>query len=212
VAPDVDEASVASPFTEPASPARLHAVARALEANGFITRVVDTAEDAKREVLDLIPLGSEVYSGASATLGTLGLEAEFDSGRYDYVRPKYLKLDRQTQMAELRKLVSVPAFMLTSVQAVTESGSLVLASASGSQIGAVAFGASTVILVVGAQKIVGNLDEAFRRIEDYCLPIEDRRALRIYSAHSGINKLLILNKEIHHGHTHVVLVREPLGV
>jgi hypothetical protein len=73
-----------------------------------------------------------------------------------------------------------------------------------------AFGASTVILVVGAQKIVRNLDEAFRRIEDYCLPIEDQRALRIYGEHSGINTLLILNKE-RHSRTHVLLVREPLG-
>jgi LUD domain len=210
VAPDVDEASVASPFTEPASPARLHAVARALEANGFITRVVETAEDAKRAVLELIPLGAEVHTGASATLETLGLHAEFESGRYDPVRPKYLKLDRRTQMPELRQLVSTPAFMLASVGAVTENGSLVLASATGSQVGAVAFGADSVILVVGAQKIVHNLEEAFRRIEDHCLPLEDQRCLRLYGTRSGVNKLLILNKEPH-GRTHVVLVREPLG-
>ena len=205
-------ASVASPFTEPASTERLHATARALDANGFITRVVDTALEARQVVLELIPPGSEVYSGASATLEALGLDVEFASGGYNSVRTRYLKLDRATQMAELRKLVSAPAFMLASVQAVTESGSLVIASASGSQLAGVVFGANTVILVIGAQKIVRNLEEAFLRIEDYCLPIEDRRALGIYGQHSGINKLLILNKEIHHGHIHVVLVREPLGV
>jgi hypothetical protein len=52
---DVDKAPGASPFTEPASPERLHRVARALEANGFITHVADTADDARRVVLDLIP-------------------------------------------------------------------------------------------------------------------------------------------------------------
>src|ERR1700704_1321383 len=96
------------------------------------------AEEARLAVLELIPLGSEVHTGASATLETVGLPQEFASGRYDSVRPKYLKLDRQTQMPELRKLVSAPQFMLTSVAAVTESGSLVLASVSGSQLGAVA--------------------------------------------------------------------------
>ncbi len=113
-------------------------------------------------------------------------------------------------MPELRRIVSAPTFMLASVGAVTESGSLVLASATGSKIGAVVFGASTVILVVGAQKMVRNLDEAFRRIEDYCLPLADQRARRAYGHHSGIYKLLVVNKEPP-GRTHVVLVRESLG-
>jgi len=141
---------------------------------------------------------------------TLGLPQEFEAGRYDSIRPKYLKLDRHTQMPELRKLVSAPQFMLASVSAVTESGSLVLASVSGSQLGAVAFGATVVIFVVGAQKIVRDLDEAFRRVEEYCLPLEDQRAQRIYGVRSGVNKLLVLNKETP-GRIHVVLVKEPLG-
>jgi hypothetical protein len=109
--------------------------------------------------------------------------------------------------------------MLSSVAAVTESGSLVLASVSGSQLGAVAFGASKVIFVVGAQKIARDLDEAFRRVEEYCLPLEDQRAQRVYGEHSGVNMLLILNKETPPsatkrppGRIHVVLVKEPLGV
>src|SRR5262249_31596019 len=125
-------------------------------------------------------------------------------------RPKYFKLDHHTQMAELRTIVSTPAFVLTSAGAVTESGSLVFASATGSQIGAVGFGASVVILVVGAQKIGRDLDEALRRVEDYCLPLEDARALRVYGQHSGVNKLLVLNKETP-GRVHVILVKEPLG-
>jgi hypothetical protein len=151
-----------------------------------------------------------VHTGASATLETLGLPQEFESGRYDSMRPKYFKLDRGSQMPELRKLVSVPQFMLASASAVKESGSLVLASATGSQIGAVAFGANAVILVIGAQKIVRDLDEAFRRVEEYCLPLEDQRAQRVHGVHSGVNKLLVLNKETP-GRIHVVLVKEPLG-
>jgi hypothetical protein len=138
------------------------------------------------------------------------LAQEFESGRYDSIRPKYLKLDRQTQMHELRKLLSAPTFMLGSASAVTESGSLVLASATGAQLGAVAFGASVMIFIVGAQKIVRDMDEAFRRIEEYCLLLEDQRAMRVYGSHSGVNKLLVLNKETP-GRIHVVLVKEALG-
>jgi hypothetical protein len=210
MAVDNSQAEVRAYFAEPATTARLEAVARALEANGFVTQLVATADEAKQAVLDLIPLGSEVHTGSSATLETLGLPQEFESGRYDSMRPKYFKLDHRTQMPELRKIVSTPAFMLTSACAVTEDGSLVLASATGSQIGAVGFGANVVILVIGAQKIVRDLNEALRRVEEYCLPLEDQRALRVYGQHSGINKLLVLNQEIP-GRIHVVLVKAPLG-
>jgi L-lactate utilization protein LutB len=210
MAENVAASEVISPFAEPASGERLARVAEALAANGFAARLVDSGDDAKRAVLDLIPPGAEILIGSSVTLETIGLPAEFESGRYDPVRPKLYKLDRRTQMPELRRLVSSPAFMVTSANAVTEGGAIVLASSTGSQIGAVAFGASIVILVIGAQKIVRDLDEAMRRVEEYCLPLEDQRAQRIYGAHSAISKLLVVNKEVS-GRTHVVLVKEPLG-
>jgi hypothetical protein len=100
--------------------------------------------------------------------------------------------------------------MLASASAVTESGELVLASGSGSQLGAVAFGASFVIFVVGAQKLVRDLDEGLRRVEEHCLPLESECTLRVYGRESGVCKLLVLNKEVP-GRIHVVLVREALG-
>ena len=210
MAADITERPSHPSFTEAAPAERLDAVARALEANGFVTQLVATAEEAKVAVLNLIPLGSEVHLGASATLEALGLHEVFESGRYDPVRPKYLALDRQTQMPELRKLISAPRFMLASACAVTESGSLVLASGTGSQLGAVAFGADVVIFVVGAQKVVRDLEEGLRRVEEYCLPLENERALRVYGHPSSINKMLVLNKEAG-SRTHVILTREPLG-
>jgi L-lactate utilization protein LutC len=75
------------------------------------------------------------------------------------------KLDRRIQMPELRTLVLAPQVMLASASAITESGSLVLTSATGSQLTAVAFGASVVIFVIGAQKVSRDLDEGLRRVE-----------------------------------------------
>jgi hypothetical protein len=74
---DISETQTHSYFAEPATAARLEAVARALEANGFGTQLVATAEEAKLAVVDLLPLGSEVHTGASATMETLGLPQEF---------------------------------------------------------------------------------------------------------------------------------------
>lgn len=80
-------------------------------------------------------------------------------------------MDRKTQSREIRKLTAAPDYMLGSVQAVTEGGDLVVASASASQLGPYASGAGRLILVVGSQKIVRDLDEALRRIDEQVFPV-----------------------------------------
>jgi hypothetical protein len=120
-------------------------------------------------------------------------------------------MDRATQGDEIRRLTSSPDVMLGSVHAVTETGSLLTASMSGSQLGPYVSGAGKVILVVGTQKIVSDLEEGLRRINEYALPLEDARAQAAYGIHSAVNKVLIINREIAAGRITVVLVGEPLG-
>ena len=186
--------------------------AAALEANGIeVLRAADAAE-AKRIVLGLIPDGSQVHHGASESLEASGITDEIEkSGRYEPLRPRIWSMDRTTQADEIRRLSSAPDVMLGSVHAVTETGSLVAASMSGSQLGPYATGAGRVVLVVGTQKIVPNLDEGLRRIDEYAFPLEDARAQAAYGIHSAVNKVLIINREIAPGRTTVVLVDEVLG-
>ena len=120
-------------------------------------------------------------------------------------------MDRKTQGDEIRTLSSSPAVMLGSVHAMTETGSFVTASMSGSQLGPYVFGAGRLILVVGTQKIVADLHEAMSRIYDYTLPLEDARAQAEYGMHSAVNKLLVINREISPGRITVVLVDGVLG-
>ena len=120
-------------------------------------------------------------------------------------------MDRATQGDEIRRMTASPAVMLGSVHAVTETGSLVAASMGGSQLGPYVSGAGRVILVVGTQKIVPDLDEAMRRVYDYAFPLEDARAQAEYGIHSGVNKILIINREATPGRITVVLVDEALG-
>jgi L-lactate utilization protein LutC len=184
----------------------------ALEANGIgVIRAADAAE-AKRIVLGLVPAGSQVYHGASQTLAETGItEAIEKSGRYDPVRPRIWSMDRNTQADEIRRLTSSPDVMLGSVHAVTETGSLVAASMGGSQLGPYVSGAGKLILVVGTQKIVSDLDEALSRVYDYAYPLEDARAQAEYGIHSAVNKILIINREIAPGRITVVFVDEVLG-
>jgi hypothetical protein len=94
---------------------------------------------------------------------------------------------------------------------VTEDGTLLIASASGSQLGPIASGAGRVLLILGAQKVVPDFDTGLRRIYEYCFPLEDRRARQAYSVPSGVNTVLVINKAIALGRITAILVDELLG-
>ena len=209
--PDLDR-SIVRRFGTVADDTRVRRAAAALEANGIsVLRAADAAE-ARRIVLGLIPDGSQVHHGASESLDVTGITDEIDkSGRYEPLRPRILSMDRQTQADEIRRLSAAPDVMLGSVHAVTETGSLIAASMSGSQLGPYGSGAGRVILVVGTQKIVSDLEEGLRRIDEYALPLEDARAQAAYGIHSAVNKVLIINREIVPGRITVVFVDQVLG-
>jgi len=209
--PDVDP-DVVRRFGSAADETRVRRAAAALDANGINVLRAANAAEAKRIVLDLIPDGSEVHHGASQSLEVSGITHEIEeSGRYDFLRPRIYTMDRRTQADEIRRLSSAPDVMLGSVHAVTETGSLLAASMGGSQLGPYVSGAGRVILVVGTQKIVPDLEEGLRRIDEYAFPLEDARAQAAYGIHSAVNKVLIINREIAPGRITVVLVDEVLG-
>jgi len=184
----------------------------ALEANGMTVLRASDAAAAKRIVLDLIPAASSVHQGASQTLDVLGITHEIEkSGRYAALRPRIWSMDREIEADDIRRLGAGPDVMLGSVHAVTETGSLLAASMSGSQLGPYASGAGRVIFVVGTQKIVRDLEEALLRIHEYAYRLEDARAQAAYGIHSAVNKVLVINREITPGRITVVLVDEVLG-
>jgi hypothetical protein len=192
---------------------RLEHVAEALRSHNIAAVVVDTGAEARDVVLGLIPDGAEVHSGKSKTLEDIGLYAEIvESGRYDAIRPRMFAMDRETQGREIRKLVSAPDLMLGSVAAVTDDGTLVAASATGSQLGSYAAGAGRLILVVGSQKLVPDLDAALRRIHDVVYPYELAQVRARLGVDTVLEKVLIIYGEWLAGRTTVVLVREPVGV
>jgi hypothetical protein len=176
-------------FATPADDGLLARTAAALEAHGMTVLRAADAVEAKRIVLGLIPDGALVHHGASASLEEAGITDEIEkSGRYKPVRPRIRSMDRRTQGEDIRRLAAAPDVMLGSVHAVTETGSLMTASASGSQLGPYASGAGRVILVVGRQKIVSNLEEGLRRIDEYVFALEDARAQAAYGVHTGIKQ------------------------
>lgn len=200
-------------FTTPASSAQLAEVAERLRERNFEVVIVDTAAAARTALLERIPEGSEVHSGKSKTIEDAGIfQALMESERYDFLRRRIFKMDRQTQAREIRKLGAAPDVMLGSVHAVTEAGQLVTASASGSQLGPYASGAGQLILVIGSQKLVPDLEAALERIQHHVQPYEDERLREQLGIGTQLARVLILERDFRPGRTTIILVREPVGV
>jgi len=198
-------------FTDPAPAQRLERLAAALMGNNFAVEILDNAAAARARIKDLIPEGASVFTAASETLRLSGIEEDINkSGRYDSLKSRP-PMDRATQRNEIWAALSTPDVLVGSVAAVTETGSLVVAWASGSQLPGYACAAARVIWVVGARKVVPDLSTALRRVEEHCLPLESERAIRVYGRPSAINRVLILNAEPEPGRGTVLLLREAIG-
>ena len=189
----------------------LAATVTALEEHGFSVEVVDDLDAARQAVLARIPAGSSVMTNTSVTLDETGIaEAINGGGTYDSARNKMFALDFATQAQQMKAIGGQPDYALGSVHAVTRDGTLVIASASGSQLASYAWGAANVVFVVGAQKLVPSLRDAHERVYQHSLVLEDARAQAAYGQHSSVGKILEIHQELP-GRIHIVLVRQPVG-
>ena len=199
-------------YAKQATDEKIERTSKALEANGIQTLIAETGAEAKRLFLELIPEGSEVFLSSSVTLEQLGIVADVDqSGRFDAVRPKMYAMNRETQGREIRKLIAAPDFATGSVHAVTEDGHVLIASATGSQLGPYASGAGRVIWVVGAQKIVKDLNDGLRRLNEHVVPLEEEHMQQLYKVGTAVNEMLIVNRATRPGRITMIFVKEELG-
>jgi hypothetical protein len=190
----------------------LQATVVALEEHGFSVEVVDDLDAARQAVLARIPEGASVMTNASMTLIESGIEAAINGAgsHWDSARNRMFALDFATQAQEMKVIGGQSDYSLGSVHAVTRDGTLVIASASGSQLASYAWGAANVIFAVGVQKLVPTLAAAHERIYQHSLPLEDARAQAAYGQHSQVGKILEIHQEMP-GRIHIVLIRQQVG-
>jgi YkgG family uncharacterized protein len=172
--------------------------------------VVDTVADARKLMYELLPRDKEIFTANGVTLRLSGIAEDVDtSGEFRSLRARLPELgtDIRAQIAA----GAAPDVVVGSVHAVTEDGLMLTASASGSQLGPYGAGAEQAFWVVGAQKVVPDLDAALHRIRTYCLPRETERLQSTVGMDSFIGKILIVEREAFPGRGTVVLVREPIG-
>lgn len=169
-----------------------------VNARGIHAELVETKEDALERVQAIIPTGAVVMTGASVTLQQIGFEAILISGDHPWrnFKADLLAEKDPVKQSAMRREGTLAEFFLGSVNALAETGELVFASGSGSQLPAYAYTSRNVIWVAGTQKIAPTLEDALRRVREYVLPLEDQRQRSLGNqAGSHINRILIIEGE-----------------
>lgn len=185
----------------------------ALKKNNFNVFFIETIDQAKQKFFEVLPKEASVLTNSSVTLDLSEIAQKInDSGKYDSIKNKLISMKRETQYREMQQLGSAPQWSVGSVHALTKDGHVLIASRSGSQIPGYAYGADHVIWVVGAQKLVDDIDEGIKRIYDYTLPLESKRVQKAYGMeHSDVSKILIFNKEVNPARTTIIIVNQAIG-
>lgn len=201
-------------WTMLASDASIQKVLDATKTRGIVSMVVNSKEDALAKLQELIPAGSEVMTGSSTTLEEIGFNKLPTSGSpFKSVGAMIRAENDEAKRNSLRKQSVLTDYFLGSVHAIAETGEIVAASRSGSQIGPYAFTSPHVIWVASTQKIVPTLADAMERVRTYVYPLEDQRMKRTMGpqASSAIGKMLIVENEAFRGRLTLILVKERLG-
>jgi len=186
-------------FDTPATTDRIEATMVALKARGITAELLQTREEALARLQTLIPAGASLSTGASLSLKEIGFEELLVSGSHPWrnLKSEYLAEKDPARQTLLRRQSTLADYFLGSVHAVSQTGELVIASMTGSQLSPYAYAASNLIWVVGAQKITASLEEAVRRVREYVLLHEDKRMREFSGGRTGsmIGKLLIFERE-----------------
>ena len=203
--------SSVSPYT-PATAESISRTIAALAARNVDAVLVESREAALVRLKELVPEGSEVFVSTSETLDTIGYtEYMHGNDRYINLHDRMLAQPDATSQREFRRTTTTADYFVGSVQAIAETGEIVVASGSGSQIGAYSYGARRVILVAGTQKICSTLAEAEARTRGFTLERHDRWLEGRGAAPAPIGKYLVMEHEPVAGRISMLLIPESLG-
>lgn len=148
-----------------------------LRARNYDVYYVDTKEDARKKILEIIEEKSTIGLGGSVTLNEIGIIPELRSGKYELL-DRYKEGLTHDEVHDIHRKSFFADYYLTGTNAITEQGELVNMDNTGNRVGALMFGPKRVIIVAGYNKIVRNLEEAVDRVRNYASPVNARRLNR----------------------------------
>ena len=185
----------------------------ALTQRNIHTSIAENAAEAKQLLMDLIPRNSEVYVSTSETLDSIGYTEHISqSNSYKSLNELVTaETDLDAQKDVRRRVTTIADYFVGSVQAISASGEVIIASGSGSQIAAYVYGAKKVFWVAGIQKICQDLPSAIERVRGYTLEKHDQWLEGYGRSAAPVGKLLIFEHEQVKERVHMILVKETLG-
>ena len=184
----------------------------ALKKRNIQTVVVNNRTEALAKLKELIPSGVSVMTGSSTTLDEIGFTDLLKSKNHPWRNFKDIIFAEKdpVKQYELRRQSLLADYFLASVQAIAQTGEVLSCDATGTRTGPYSFGPKDVIWVAGAQKIVTDLDQAFRRMHEHCIPLEDKRMKSVGYPGTTLSRILIYEKADANRIT-MILVKEKLG-
>lgn len=202
--------------------ARIKRTIENLEKNSMSGYYVETEQAALEKIAEFITEGSVVGIGGSMTL--------FEIGAIDFLRKgNYKLLDRYKEgltPAEMKQVFRESLLAdtyLTSSNAITENGELYNVDANGNRVAAMLYGPDQVIVVVGINKIVKNLDQAILRVKETAAPANNIRlqknnpctkvgyCMDCKSEGRICNQYTVIKKQSVKGRIKVIIVNKDLG-
>jgi L-lactate utilization protein LutB len=198
-----------------ASKDTMHKTMNALKERGHLPELVESRSEALERIKALIPAGASVMNGSSRTLEEIGFVSYLKAGAHGWnnLHEAILNETDPVKQAALRKQAVLSDYFVGSIHAICETGEMLIASNSGSQLPQVVFTSQNLIFVVGAQKIVPTLADAFDRLERHVIPLEDERMRMAMGMGTYASKILIVKREqpFMGRKSHVIFVNEKLG-
>jgi L-lactate utilization protein LutB len=206
---------------------RLNEVKKALEDNNFEVFVADNAADASKIVQEeILPnTGAKTVSwGGSMTFMATGLYNSIKDNPNLEILDTFNKSLSGEETIELRRRSLLVDLFITGTNAITEMGQLVNLDMTGNRIGGIIFGPKHVVILVGRNKIVSDLEDAMYRIKNYVAPTNsmrlDKKTPCVKTSHCEeckspdriCNTWTITEKSYPKGRVKVVLINEDLGL
>lgn len=213
-------------------PEEIKVTFESLKRNDFDVRFTRTGAEAKAMMLDMIPLNARVGVADSVTLRQIGVFEALEQRGTEVINPFMPKLTqdihkdpakRRLFVETLRMTFGTDVF-ITGSNAVTEDGKLVNIDGAGNRVAGIIYAAPKVILAIGRNKIVKDVDAAIDRIKNVLAPAHAKqkryktpctvtgRCSDCNSPDRICNITVILEKKPYHTDLSVLIINEDLGL
>lgn len=148
-------------------------VVKNLKARQMDAYYVQTKEEALKKALELIPADHSIGWGGSVSVGEIGLREALAQRGNPILDRDNAKTPEEKDLIQ-HQILSCGTFLMSS-NAVTEKGELFNIDGAANRVAALCYGPKSVVMIVGINKVVADLEAAYSRVRHYVAPVNAAR-------------------------------------